>query len=68
MSSSHPPGGRAAGFGQPQPRDGRTPAWLLSPADGNAEPARAADGKVAEAHARIRTRRMLKAVAGAGDR
>ena len=28
-------------------------AWLLSPADGNAESARAADGKVAEAQARI---------------
>jgi hypothetical protein len=58
----------AAPSGQPQPRDRRTSAWLLSPADGNAEPARAAEGKVAEAQARIRTRRMLKAVAGARDR
>ena len=58
----------ATAVGQPQPRDRRTPAWLLSLADGNAEPARAADGKVAESQARINTRRMLKAVAGAGDR
>jgi hypothetical protein len=67
-SSSLPGTGRTAEFGHPQPRDRRTPAWLLSLADGNAEPARAADGNVAEAQARIRTRRMLKAVAGAGDR
>jgi hypothetical protein len=53
--------------GQPQPRDSRTAAWLLLPADGNAEPAPTPDGKVAEAQARIRTCRMLKGVAGTGD-
>jgi hypothetical protein len=65
-STRHPP--RIAAPGQPQPRDRQTPAWLLSPANGNAESARAPDGKVAEAQVRMRTRRMLRAVASAGDR
>ena len=33
-------------IGQPQRRDGPTPAWLLSAAGGNAEPAQAAMRKV----------------------
>jgi hypothetical protein len=55
-----------AGNGQPQPRDRRTPAWLLSPADGNADRPARRIRNVAEARARSLFRRMLKPVAGAG--
>src|SRR5207244_1317560 len=45
QSSSHPAGGRAAGIGQPEPRDRLTQAWLLSQGRGSAEPTKATDTK-----------------------